>query len=117
MASAYLGYFVVEDVQVAYEIFVAGEDKEEAYQTYCEYFRNEASQFIQAGNLTMLPIEKFHYNCELENLDGSLIDCLIMTSYPKVHFEGHSIDDEDKFSEIMADDYLDYHPSNVDEEE
>ena len=33
MASAYLGYFVVEDVQVAYEIFVAGEDKEEAYQS------------------------------------------------------------------------------------
>lgn len=107
MSSLYLGFYIDQETKSLYEVLVAGEDKKEAYKTYIEYFNEIASDIIVSNFLEILPIEKFHYNNDLENLEGSLISQLILTEYPRVYFEGNVCEDENKFDEVLSNDYID----------
>lgn len=107
MSSLYLGFYIDEETKSLYEVLVAGEDKKEAYKTYIEYFNDIASESVVSNLLEILPIEKFHYNNDLENLEGSLISHLILAEYPRVYFEGEVCEDEDKFDEVMSNTYID----------
>lgn len=107
--SIYLGYFLDPEPKELYEIFVVGEDKKEAYERYQKFFEDEVVGSTGPDTIIKLPIEKFHYNDDISCADRSLLELLIVSDYPKVWFSFDTSNDDEKYNEIMSDDYIDNH--------
>ena len=113
MSRVYLGYYVKHQSKELFDIFVVGEDKKEAYERYCKVY--DEVVVGEFPNLEKLPIEKFHYNDNLQDIDPVISEMIIYSDFPKVWFEGDTTNDEEYYDDVMDDDYIDNYEKDKEE--
>ena len=89
----YTGYYVNKDETELYEIIIIGQSKEEGYQKYLDFYKNE----LDENELDILPEEFFeHWGNIMEDRD--LVEVLI--DNPEGLFQDR-VEDDDQEEEIL----------------
>ena len=89
----YTGYYVNKDKTELYEIIIIGQSKEEGYQKYLDFYKNE----LDENELDILPEEFFeHWGNIMEDRD--LAEVLI--DNPEGLFQDR-VEDDDQEEEIL----------------
>ena len=89
----YTGYYVNKDKSELYEIIIIGESKEEGYQKYLDFYKNE----LDKNELDLLPEEFFEYWGNIME-DKDLVEVLI--NNPEGLFQDR-VEDDDQEEEIL----------------
>ena len=89
----YTGYYVNKDKTELYEIIIIGQSKEEGYQKYLDFYKNE----LDENELDILPEEFFeHWGNIMEDRDLAEV----LMDNPEGLFQDR-VEDDDQEEEIL----------------
>lgn len=89
----YTGYYVNKDKSELYEIIIIGQSKEEGYQKYLDFYKNE----LDENELDILPEEFFeHWGNIMEDRDLAEV----LMDNPEGLFQDR-VEDDDQEEEIL----------------
>ena len=108
MSQVFVGYYIREEDKMLFNVLVVADTRKQGYEKY-KKFHEEAllnGYDPEEAKFKMLPIEKFLYREDLEELDRDILEMIACSDYAGIYADGEIGDEEDElWNEVMSEDF------------